>query len=975
MQTVRTKCETMKSFDARGKFLKGLDWVFENVGKAILLKPKLVIILCVLLSVVCFQGVHVMKLETSPELLFTPRNSKAMIDQVKLQSLFGEDPRLNEVYVITTDSSDNILSYTYLIAITRFISFIQTDIIANHNSEVVNYSSACFSSSDGCTKFDSLTSIWNHNTTVLSLKNDTEIQLDIQEALNAPYEDNVNTLMPYRSFLGKDAHTADNITFSNSLKITFSLTDSRRGALHDDPYSLAFEVALYHYLLHNDWRYSQGPGLEFYPFSMGTEEYINHQTVRENVSIVAVGYMIMVGYCCLYLGHTNWVQSHCILGIGSVVSVLLSTATAFGICWFAGVTFSPVVQVSVLLLLGIGIDDSFIIMQSWWAQPSTVPLSTRFVNCIRNSGPSILTTSVTDLCAFLAGSYTDIPAIRAFCIHAGLGVIFDFLYQITFFTAIAYYDFRREGDLRLDCLCCVKVPGDSDPVSCCYLPISKLGKPRGGKSRISNYTLSLPGKVMSILITACLVVVSVSGWHHVEMNFEKAWLTPDNDSFQKVYSVQHDQFDGLRPQAYLYQTLNLIYFEESLAPQVAFLHLINATYGSEWVEPGSHSTWFFPFIKWRKLDQGVALIPPYEFRWALGAFLESAEGQKWQTDVKISGDIAYSRTRFLLNPASMKSGEGSVSAMDEVRKFTTSIPECSMFDCYPHSRLFIFWEATKLVTEEVRNNVTAASIAVFTVTLLLLGSILASVIVLVMILTVDFFLFGFMPLVGCDFNTISVICIVLAIGLAVDSSLHVAHAFLSVRTTDSSCNCENSSRLKRARHAVDSVGMPVLCSGLSTFLAVLPLSLSESYIFQVFFKLLSLILGFGLWVGIIVLPLVLSYLGPEPFPNATVLDNENNENDPPAEPVQSQAEPTGIGSKIASLTSLKSKSRKYDVGVASDSDMNAFDDALEMSCHLPANDGSVYADRPAGNESPSLEDVKGENTIQSPDLEMDAVRT
>lgn len=51
---------------------------------------------------------------------------------------------------------------------------------------------------------------------------------------------------------------------------------------------------------------------------------------------------------------------------------------------------------------------------------------------------------MTDVLAFVVGTYTDLPALRAFATFAFLGIMFDFIYQVTFFAAFAALDARRE---------------------------------------------------------------------------------------------------------------------------------------------------------------------------------------------------------------------------------------------------------------------------------------------------------------------------------------------------------------------------------------------------------------------------------------------------------------------------------------------------------------------------------------------------
>ena len=62
---------------------------------------------------------------------------------------------------------------------------------------------------------------------------------------------------------------------------------------------------------------------------------------------------------------------------------------------------------------------------------------------MRNAGLSITITSVTNCVSFGMGSISTMYAIKSFCIFAVLGLSLDYIYQITFFSAILALDIRR----------------------------------------------------------------------------------------------------------------------------------------------------------------------------------------------------------------------------------------------------------------------------------------------------------------------------------------------------------------------------------------------------------------------------------------------------------------------------------------------------------------------------------------------------
>lgn len=77
---------------------------------------------------------------------------------------------------------------------------------------------------------------------------------------------------------------------------------------------------------------------------------------------------------------------------------------------------------------------------------------------LKLAGVSILITSLTDCVAFLVSSATNLPALSSFCVFAGIGILFDFIFEITLFSAFLAYDLDRQSRGRGDCCggCCCK---------------------------------------------------------------------------------------------------------------------------------------------------------------------------------------------------------------------------------------------------------------------------------------------------------------------------------------------------------------------------------------------------------------------------------------------------------------------------------------------------------------------------------------
>lgn len=92
-----------------------------------------------------------------------------------------------------------------------------------------------------------------------------------------------------------------------------------------------------------------------------------------------------------------------------LLSIGLAFLAAIGLCSSFHIPYGPVHTSLPFLLLGIGVDDMFVIYSCWDSLPlkdkvSGVPK--RMGQAMRHAGLSITITSVTDAIAFLIGSST-----------------------------------------------------------------------------------------------------------------------------------------------------------------------------------------------------------------------------------------------------------------------------------------------------------------------------------------------------------------------------------------------------------------------------------------------------------------------------------------------------------------------------------------------------------------------------------------
>ncbi|XP_023324182.1 patched domain-containing protein 3 [Eurytemora carolleeae] len=194
--------------------------------------------------------------------------------------------------------------------------------------------------------------------------------------------------------------------------------------------------------------------------SIQRELSLNIDSVVDKVPITVILVLAFSVYNCL---STDWVRSKPFMGVLGLAVSILSGLSAYGLALYCGLKWQAINLVSIFLLIGIGVDDTFVMLSSWWRTEGN-DVVTRMSLTYQDAAVSITITSITNIISFLIGALMPgFPCVEIFCWYTGLGLLFIYFWTLTIFGGFLTLAGRLELANR-HCVLFIKVrmgPGKS----------------------------------------------------------------------------------------------------------------------------------------------------------------------------------------------------------------------------------------------------------------------------------------------------------------------------------------------------------------------------------------------------------------------------------------------------------------------------------------------------------------------------------
>ncbi|XP_065203153.1 protein dispatched isoform X2 [Planococcus citri] len=167
----------------------------------------------------------------------------------------------------------------------------------------------------------------------------------------------------------------------------------------------------------------------------------------------------------IFIVFCMWIYTGCaFVTILTITAIFFSLVNAYFIYTFVfGLHFFPFMNIlAIIVSLGIGSDDAYIMCKVWdRTKKENSHLSKNEVVqlVIKHSAVAVFVTTLTTVAAFLSSYWSSVTAVRCFSIFAGLSVLLNFAFMITWilsgivissewpYIPLIHWSFSRDADV------------------------------------------------------------------------------------------------------------------------------------------------------------------------------------------------------------------------------------------------------------------------------------------------------------------------------------------------------------------------------------------------------------------------------------------------------------------------------------------------------------------------------------------------
>lgn len=541
-----------------------LNRLFERWALICATHPIKTIAISLIAVCVMSSGLIRFQVTSDPVELWSSPNSQSRIQKQYFDQAFGPFYRLQQVVIKNLNNSQQTFEYAgqnytgvfnlqFLRQVFELKENITKLVAKTENGTQIRLEDICYSPlNNGYCVIQSPMAYFRDNITNVNLNYmDTLVPCIKNPVMNTTcFGQYGGPTFPYVAFGGFDG---DNYNSSSSIIITLLVNNHVNRP--DNLPAMAWEKEFLRFV----GRFADSAPPQ-YRVSYYSERSIEDELQRQSWSdvwTVLLSYSLMFVYVSVSLGQfvcidRIFIDSKIGLGLAGVVIVICSVLSSLGVLSVFGLKGTLIViEVIPFLVLAIGVDNIFILVQAFqrdeWRLDESV--AGKVARVYGQVAPSLLLAFIAEITCFFLGAFSSMPCIRTFALNAGLALVIAFALQMNAFTALLALDTRRQIAGRVDLLLCASASSQNSRQEreTLFVGESPLTRPgllqRFFEHLYAPFVMRNPVRLSVIIVFLGCTFASLCVVHKIDIGLDQKLSMPI-DSYMHQYF--EDQLDELR---------------------------------------------------------------------------------------------------------------------------------------------------------------------------------------------------------------------------------------------------------------------------------------------------------------------------------------------------------------------------------------------------------------------------------------------
>ncbi|GMT04663.1 hypothetical protein PENTCL1PPCAC_26837, partial [Pristionchus entomophagus] len=572
------------------------------------------------------------------------------------------------------------------------------------------------------------------------------------------------------------------------------------------------------------------------------------------------------------------------LGVWAVILALIIT---FGLFFYFGAAFNPVTSTMPFLVLTVGVDDDFLMIAAWRELDRRLSVERRIALVMGDAGASITVTSFTNFFCFGLGYFLcSTPAVADFCLITAFGVFIDYIMQITFFAAVLTYSGRREDEGGL-ASCCYKktvvtpavTDAENGDASAIRAEIKEakwkvseendedFDPTHHGKAeeipymhaffrdKFVPFIIRPDVKVVSWIFFGLYCCIAFYGCCLLKVDISPVKYIRDNSPIQTFVALADKYIwaDNVMPAFHVMAPPD---FRDPVVRAKFNAMVFQLEHTDYSIGRVSTNFWLWQYQQYLNDFPDVDYKTEFYKRSRLNDFFNQLDYSQYRPMIKIldnvtDGEPCIAAFTFQTSFYGLDSWDKRQAELFHWRAILNAHPQYDMFLSGIFSPFLI--DQRRTIAPSSMQTIGCALAMMALTSIFFLPDAQSVFLMTWCLLSISMGVCGGLALLGSDLDSVSMGCIVMAIGMAIDYSVHICYRY------------HRSEERRSAAKVVDSltsVAWPITQAVSSTLFGLCSTAFVPAYLVRVFFQTVYLVSIIGLAHSLVWLPQLISAIDP-----------------------------------------------------------------------------------------------------------------